>query len=83
MSEHPYSLLPSPNLVDLLNHHFTLLSMSTKKSNDITKVQPSVPMAIASLALEPHQELLNHLKEFLRELPSSSMLTSNALTRRL
>ena len=71
MSEHPHSLLPPHNLVDLLNHRFTLLSMSTEKSNDVAEVQPSVPAAIVPLALGPRQELLNHLKDFLGELPSS------------
>ena len=45
--------------------------MSTKKSNDVAKVQPSVTMAIVPLALGPRQELLNHLKDFLGELPGS------------
>ena len=45
--------------------------MSTKKSNDVIEVQPSVPTAIVSLALGPRQGLLNHLKDFLGELPSS------------
>ena len=71
MSEHPHSLLPPSNLVDLLNHRFTLLSMSTEKSNDVAEVQPSVATVIAPLALGPRQELLNHLKDFLGELPGS------------
>lgn len=73
MSEQPLPSLPSsPSSVHNLDLQFTLLDMSTDKSNDIAEAQPSTPSnAVVPLLHGPRQELLAHLKDFLNDLPSS------------